>query len=112
MNSSSVTNHGFSNFEEWAGHAKILDENCMPIILEDARVEDLAAELARRTGETIAEAIRVALYQRLQLLDSQQREIGMREKAAKILKRIDALPTEDHRSEDEILGYDSMGLPR
>ncbi|HEV2988038.1 MAG TPA: type II toxin-antitoxin system VapB family antitoxin [Candidatus Angelobacter sp.] len=84
----------------------------MPIILEDAGVEHLAAELACRTGETIAEAIKVALYQRLQLLNSQQSEIGIREKADKILKRVDALPTEDHRSEDEILGYDSIGLPR
>lgn len=29
-----------------------------------------------------------------------------------ILQRVDALPTIDNRSADEILGYDEHGLPR
>jgi hypothetical protein len=36
----------------------------------------------------------------------------MREALEEILRRVDALPTEDTRSEDEILGYDEYGTPR
>lgn len=34
------------------------------------------------------------------------------EKLRKILERVDRLPTIDHRSEEEILGYDEFGVPR
>ena len=35
-----------------------------------------------------------------------------REKLEDIVRRVQALPTLDDRPEDEILGYDSQGIPR
>jgi hypothetical protein len=36
----------------------------------------------------------------------------MRDQIDEILRRVDALPELDGRTEDEILGYDDRGLPR
>jgi len=36
---------------------------------------------------------------------------AVREKIKEMLSRVDARPIEDHRSEDEILGYDKNGIP-
>jgi hypothetical protein len=36
----------------------------------------------------------------------------MREALEEILRRVDALPTQETRSEDEILGYDEHGTPQ
>jgi hypothetical protein len=35
----------------------------------------------------------------------------VKEKIKEILSRVDALPFDDYRSEDEILGYDKNGVP-
>jgi hypothetical protein len=46
--------------------------------------------------------------------DSRNRKAGQTKetiKIEKLLRRVDSLPTLDHRSEDEILGYDERGMP-
>ena len=84
----------------------------MAITIKDPETDHLAREVAHRTGETIADAIRVALQERLQRLSGRQDAASTREKIEEILRRVDALPTRDHRSEDEILGYDENGIPQ
>jgi antitoxin VapB len=84
----------------------------MAISIKDNRTDLLAREVARQTGETLTEAIRVSLEERLQRLSGRRRVPTQREKLHEILAHIDALPRVDHRSEDEILGYDEHGIPR
>lgn len=84
----------------------------MALSIKDDRTDLLAREVARRTGETLTEAIRTALTERLQRLAGRSRVPSVKERLYEILHRVDALPQLDDRSEDEILGYDENGLPR
>ena len=84
----------------------------MALNIKDPETDHLAREVANRTGETITGAIRVALQERLQRLSGRQRAATTQEKIKEILCRVDALSTQDHRSEDEILGYDENGISR
>ena len=59
----------------------------MPISIKDPETDRLARALAAATGESLTEAIRRALQDRLE----------------RVL---------DARSPDQILGYDDLGLPR
>jgi len=80
--------------------------------IKDDQTDYLAREVAHRTGETLTEAIRTALTERLQRLSGRRRAPSVKERLYEILHRVDALPNLDDRSEDEILGYDENGLPR
>jgi len=67
----------------------------MPISIKDPETDRLARALAAATGESLTEAIRRALQDRL------DRET-----------RRSRLPVLDPRSAEEIVGYDDHGLPR
>ncbi|HZI55505.1 MAG TPA: type II toxin-antitoxin system VapB family antitoxin [Verrucomicrobiae bacterium] len=84
----------------------------MAINIKDAETDTLAREVASRTGETITDAIRTALRERLQRLAGRYRAPTRREKLYEILHRVDALPVLDNRDENEILGYDESGIPQ
>ena len=84
----------------------------MALSIKDDQTDELAREVARRTGESLTVAIRTALSERLQRLTGRRRAPSAKERAYEILRRVDALPNLDNRSEDEILGYDESGLPR
>lgn len=82
----------------------------MAISLKDKEADSLAREVARLTGETLTEAIRNALAERL------ARERLKRGKPARladaleaIVRRNDHLPILDDRSADEIIGYNANG---
>jgi antitoxin VapB len=80
--------------------------------IKNAETEQLARQLARETGESLTEAIHQALKERLRQLPQRNHERIMVEKLEDILRRVDALPVLDTRSEDEILGYDEQGIAR
>jgi antitoxin VapB len=82
----------------------------MALNIKNDETERLARELARQTGESITEAIRVALEDRLQRVKKRRAAKGLKEDVKDILARVDALPTIDRRSEDEILGYGQHGI--
>ena len=82
----------------------------MALNIKNDQTERLARELARQTGESITEAIRVALEDRLQRVKKRRTAKGLKEDVNDILARVDALPTLDTRSEDEILGYGQQGV--
>ena len=84
----------------------------MALNIKDPRTDQLAREVAKQAGESLTEAIRVALEERLQRLSGRRRAATRREKLYEILHRVDALPRVDERGEDEILGYDENGIPR
>lgn len=83
----------------------------MALSIKDPEADRLARELAARTGETLTQAIVVALRERLARETGRRRPIPLREELAAIRRRCAALPVVDARSADEILGYDERGLP-
>lgn len=84
----------------------------MALSLKDPEADRLARQLAARTGETLTTAIVVALRERLARLRGRPKRRRLREELREIAQRCASLPTIDHRSDDEILGYDERGLPR
>ena len=83
----------------------------MPLSIKDPETERLARLLAEQTGESITEATRRALEDRLHRLGSQTRRTALLEDLAASRRRWSALPVLDARSADEILGYDESGVP-
>lgn len=83
----------------------------MALSIKDPEADRLARELAARTGETLTEAIVVALRERLARETGRTRAVLLSEELAAIRRRCAGLPVLDNRSEDEILGYDQDGLP-
>lgn len=83
----------------------------MALSIKDPEADRLARELAARTGETLTEAVLVALRERLVRETGRTRVIPLREELATIRGRCAALPVLDSRSANEILGYDKRGLP-
>jgi antitoxin VapB len=84
----------------------------MPLSIKNPETEKLAREIAKETGESLTSAITNALRDRLQRLRGRRDAKSLAQEVDDILHRMDALPTFDDRSEDEILGYDADGLPR
>lgn len=84
----------------------------MALNIKDQETDKLAREVAERAGESLTEAIRVALRERLQRLSGRPHAATQREKLYEILQRVDALPRKTDLSDDEILGYDEHGIPR
>lgn len=85
----------------------------MPLNIRDPEVHALAREVADATGETITQAVKVALRERLdrvRVVDEAERErrlAAIREWA----ERWRNAPVLDPRSPEEIWGYDENGLP-
>jgi antitoxin VapB len=79
--------------------------------IKDPEADRLARELAARTGETLTEAVVVALRERLARQTGRDRAVPLREELAAIRNRCAALPVLDQRSAEAILGYDERGLP-
>jgi antitoxin VapB len=83
----------------------------MPLRIKNAETEKLAREISKETGESLTDAITIALRDRLQRLRGRRHAKNLVQEVDDILHGVDALPALDDRSEDEILGYDSQGLP-
>ena len=82
----------------------------MAISIKDEEADRLARALAAATGETLTEAIRRALRERLERETARtRRRIGT--EIRRIQERLARIPVRDDRSADEILGYDRDGLP-
>jgi antitoxin VapB len=84
----------------------------MALNIKDEETDKLAREVAARAGESLTEAIRISLRERLQRLSGRQRVSTQREKIYEILQRADNLPRKTDLTDDEILGYDEHGIPR
>lgn len=83
----------------------------MALSLKNADVEQMARELARRQGCSPTEAVQRALAAELVREQRRVRPAGVAERLLAIGDRFTALPVLDHRTDDEILGYDSDGVP-
>jgi antitoxin VapB len=84
----------------------------MVISIKDPEADRLARRVAQLTGETITEAARNSLRERLAKKEAKKRDIeGLLEEVKTIVDRFVSRPVLDDRSADEILGYDERGLP-
>jgi antitoxin VapB len=83
----------------------------MALSLKDPATDRLAREVARLTGESLTEAVRNALAQRL-AREKRRRgsRINLSDRLNEIALHCAALPDFDARSPDEIIGYDENGL--
>ena len=78
-----------------------------------AETEQLAREIARRTGETPDQAVGTALRERLTRLDRRRQETEQRvDELMAIIERSADRPILDARHPDDIIGYDEHGVPR
>jgi antitoxin VapB len=80
--------------------------------IRNAEAEALAERLATLTGETKTAAVSRALRERLERLERERRRTRLADRLDEIARQTASLPVLDHRSADEILGYDHDGLPR
>jgi antitoxin VapB len=83
----------------------------MALSIKDPEADRLARELARRTGESLTQAVITALRERLQREKNRQRGPRLLDELRAIVARCSRLPVLDRRPADEILGYDESGLP-
>jgi antitoxin VapB len=81
----------------------------MALSVKNQEADRLARELADTTGESITEAVLVALRERL---ERERGRSGMVAGLNRLVEELAAYPVLDHRLADEILGYDERGLPR
>ena len=84
----------------------------MPLSIKNDATERLARQVASETGESLTEAIQTALEERGERLRAKRPNRILAGQLEDLLGRVDALPTLDSRTEDEILGYDEHGMPR
>ena len=93
-------------------HYSFVYTRTMPLSIRSAEVEKLARTLARLTGENMTEAILESLRERYQRIRAGRASQRLIDDLSMIANRTAALPKLDHRSAEEILGYDDHGLPR
>lgn len=83
----------------------------MPISIKDPETDRLARALSAATGESLTEAIRRALEDRL-ARESQRGKRGIAVEVRRIQERVARLAVIDPRPANEILSYDDHGVPR
>jgi len=83
----------------------------MSFSIKHDEADRLARELSRLTGETLTQAVVVALRERLLRQRVLRVDRPLHEELLELGRQCSALPVLDARSPDEILGYDNHGLP-
>ena len=83
----------------------------MAVIIKDRETDKLIRELAERTGESITESVKTAVRERLQKVPLSEDQIAARKRRlAELLAYFDSLPrTNEHLTDDEIIGYNEQG---
>jgi len=85
----------------------------MPLSIKDPDADRLARALAERTGETLTEAVIIALRERLEReMRKEQTVENLVEDVMEIGRHCASLPLLDERPPEQILGYDANGLPQ
>lgn len=84
----------------------------MALSIQNKKTEELAREVAAQSGETITQAITRALEERLERMRGRRTAVDTAAEIIKISRRCSRLPNRDTRIPEEILGYDSIGVPR
>ncbi len=84
----------------------------MPLSIKDPEADNLARIVANETGETLTQAVITSLRERLERIQHKSTDVeDLVQDVLAIGKHCASLPVLDNRSPNEILGYDSSGLP-
>ncbi len=83
----------------------------MPINIKDPVTDAKVRELSALTGESITEAVRIAIEQRLQR-ESRRQRAGVADQLLAIAASLAKRPRLSTESADTVLDYDDAGLPR
>lgn len=85
----------------------------MALSIKDEEADRLARKIASLTGETLTQAVIIALRQRLAREERAHEEDTVTlEYLMEIAHHCASLPELDPRTADEIIGYDENGIPR
>jgi antitoxin VapB len=82
----------------------------MALSLKHPEADRLARELSSETGEGLTEAVIVALRERLERV-RRRRPYRLADEIMRIGRECAALPELDTRTAEEIIGFDSAGMP-
>jgi antitoxin VapB len=83
----------------------------MPLNIKDEEAHRLARTLAQVTGESLTQAVKISLEERLARVAARP-ATRLADQLDRIALDCAGLPVLDDRAEDEILGYDENGLPQ
>jgi len=82
-------------------------------VAEATRSEQASSRLPRaladRTGETLTQVVVVALRERFEHERRKSRRQELIEEMKEIAERVKTMPVRDHRSAEEIIGYNEFG---
>jgi antitoxin VapB len=84
----------------------------MALNIKNEEAYRLVQALADETGETLTEAVTVAVRERLASLRRKHRREEVVQSVRDLQEFVRGLPDRDRRSPEEILGYDEFGLPQ
>jgi antitoxin VapB len=84
----------------------------MALNIKNPEADELARQLAERTHQSITDVVVSALRDSLarEMARNQPRSLG--DELREIGRRCAALPDQDPRGPEEILGFDEIGVPR
>ena len=83
----------------------------MALNIRNRTTEELAATLAKLTGETKTQAVTTALRDRLKRIRRRRTGRGLVDELDEIALHCASLPVLDERTAEDILGHDERGLP-
>ena len=83
----------------------------MAILIKDLEADRLIRELAERTGETITEAVRLSVVERLRRVPPGETDVARRKRRIReITEYFDSLPRQnEHLTDNEVIGYNEEG---
>ena len=84
----------------------------MALNIRSKEADELATAISLLTGETKTQAVTQALRERLERTQRARSRRSLADELDEIAAHCAALPTLDHRSDEEILGYGPDGMPR
>jgi hypothetical protein len=85
----------------------------MAIVIEDTQMERLAQQIAVAEGMNVIDVLREGLTSLADLRGLPTQKAPLRERLAALAREVDAIPPRtpaDMRSNDEILGYNELGV--
>jgi antitoxin VapB len=83
----------------------------MALNIKNPETGRLAQEIAKLTGESLTDVVTGALRERLTIVRRQKDPSALMSDIRQIQAFVASLPDLDHRSPEEIIGYDELGLP-
>lgn len=83
----------------------------MALRITDKETERLARVLAAATGESLTEAIRRALEERLARETRRGGAFSLAARVRRVQERMRSFPVIDGRVDEELLGYNEHGIP-